>query len=67
MTDRQMRPDEYTQAVAIAQERARIEAERPACTTAADMTGARCTCATDCRNYWLHAKGLAGEGPSASH
>ena len=54
-----MNPDEYTPAAAIALERARIEAEQPACTTAPDMTGESCTCATDCRNYWLRAKGLA--------
>jgi hypothetical protein len=56
-----MRPDEYTPAVAIAEARARIEAARPACTTAPDMTGARCTCAIDCRNYCLRAEGLAGK------
>ena len=61
MTDREMRPDEYTPAAAIARERARIEAERPACTTEPDMTGARCTCTTDCRNAGLRARGLASE------
>lgn len=60
-SERRMRPDEYTPAVAIAEARARIESARPACTTAPDMTGARCTCAIDCRNYWLRAEGLAGK------
>ena len=61
MTDREMRPDEYTPAAATARERAKIEAERPPCTTAPDMTGARCTCDTDCRNYWLRARALVSE------
>jgi hypothetical protein len=42
----------------VAAELAKIQRDAPACTTAPDMTGARCTCAVDCRNYWMRAKGL---------
>jgi hypothetical protein len=33
-----------------------ISAHSP-CETAENGTGARCTCAFDCANYWLRAKG----------
>ena len=52
-------PMERARNEAEAMERSLIEAGQAPCTTAPDMTGARCRCAVDCRNYWLRAKGLA--------
>ena len=45
----------------IDQERQAVIAERPPCETAENGTGARCTCAYDCANYWLRAKGYKQE------
>jgi len=28
------------------------------CTTAPNKTGVRCTCAYDCENHWMRARGL---------
>lgn len=43
-------------------ERAKIVSEHRACETAPNGTGARCTCAFDCANYWLRARGYKKEG-----
>lgn len=48
-------------AAGVQEERERMAAEiaeRQPCTTAPDGTGARCTCAYDCRNYWMRARGM---------
>jgi hypothetical protein len=37
------------------------DAHKP-CETAENGTGARCTCAFDCANYWLRARGYKQEG-----
>lgn len=42
-----------------ADEARRVIAEKPACQTAPNGTGARCTCDFDCANYWLRPRGFA--------
>lgn len=39
-----------------------IVRDNRACETAPNGTGARCTCAFDCANYWLRAKGYRANG-----
>ena len=41
----------------------RIIDAHPACKTAENGTGARCTCVESCANYWLRAKGYKGLTP----
>lgn len=43
------------------QERQAIIAVHAPCETAENGTGARCTCAYDCTNYWLRARGYGQE------
>ncbi len=42
-----------------------IIAAHPACTTAPNGTGSRCTCAVDCANYWIRAMGRRAENRDA--
>jgi hypothetical protein len=45
-----------------ATEAAEITAAWPACTTAPNGTGARCTCEEACANYVLRSRGYRAEG-----
>lgn len=35
--------------------------DHPACETAPNGTGSRCSCTSDCANYWLRAHGFKAE------
>ena len=41
----------------------RLARERPACQTAPNGTGSRCSCGFSCANYWLRANGFTAESP----
>lgn len=47
------------------EEAQQIIRERPACASAPNGTGSRCTCDFDCANYWLRARGYRTGDPSS--